>query len=209
MNQRGAGQSLGMWLSWVVKRVKETRRLCEKWGCLCSWGQAQCAAGAGTTARGCRKALKGQQGPNPAQDIDDLPGPSHLPLVLQLQLAALFIRCILLLWGRGVTVPGPAQGHLSKDPSSPVPRDRPGPPPPCHRQLWLSPASPDQEQSCRIPANPRSPRKVAGGEGRDPSSSWGKIAFIYGSIPQTHPSMTIPLVTPKLASTMGGAGSVL
>lgn len=57
--------------------------------------------GAGAAAGGCRKALKGQQGPNIAQYIDDLPGPSLLPLVLQLQLAVHITGCILQLWGRG------------------------------------------------------------------------------------------------------------
>lgn len=47
-----------------------------------------------------RKVSSGQI----SQYNGDLPGPSLLPLVLQLQLTALFSRCVLWLWDSRVTV---------------------------------------------------------------------------------------------------------
>lgn len=46
-----------------------------------------------------RKAGRGQI----PQHIGDLPGPSLLPLVLQLQLTALLSKCVLWLWDSRVT----------------------------------------------------------------------------------------------------------
>lgn len=42
----------------VVKRAKDMRRLLEEWGCLCSWGQTQDAAG----RQGLRKGTERSAG---------------------------------------------------------------------------------------------------------------------------------------------------